>query len=103
MLKAKHFYRVEYKYPERYQDYSGYKGYILTFPQKDICITNTIIHSFAHVDVFGKYNENSSIFISHDWIFKKPSISDVFEILQAMRKNNSKLKYNFKTNEIICE
>ena len=103
ILKAKHFYRVEYKYQARYQDYSGYRGYILTFPKKDIYATNTIIESFAHIDVLGKYNENSSIYISNDWIFKKPSVSDVFKILQAMRKNKSKLKYNFKTNEIICE
>ena len=100
ILKAKHLYRVEFKYPERYGD--AYRGYVLTCPIKDTMPQDHMtLKSFVHIDVIGTYAENSSIYFGTDWEFKPALVSDIIEMTRAMKEHNSELRYNIKTN-IIC-
>ncbi len=99
ILKAKHLYRGELK-----ADLSlGYgKRYVLTFPLEDTHIdsrVNQTIGSFAQIDILGTYGEHSSIYFGDSFVFKEPTVSDVFEIIQEMRKRKN-YRYNLRTKEI---
>lgn len=99
ILRKGHLYRLDYAHKENYKDYGDYKGYVLTCPKEDVEWKGGRIHSFALVDVFGNYNENSSIYLSNDWLIKPLSVSDIIELIRTMRQHKSKLKYNFKDNK----
>jgi hypothetical protein len=104
ILKKGHLYRLDCVHKENYKDYGDYKGYVLTCPKEDVEWKGGHIHSFAHVDVVGTYNENSSIYFSNDdWFIKPPSVSDIIELIRTMRQHKSELKYNFKDNKIFYE
>ena len=103
ILRKGHLYRLDYTHKEDYKDYGDYKGYVLTCPKEDIEWKGARICSFVHIDVFGSYNENSSIGFSKDWLIKPPSVSDIIELIRTMRQHKSKLKYNFKDNKIFYE
>jgi len=98
ILKAKHLYRAELK-----SHINGKKRYVLTFPIEDIDVSNPMgyydIKSFAHIDILGFYNEHSSIGFGSSFTFKEPTISDVFEIVEQMRKRKN-YRYNLRTKEI---
>ena len=103
ILKARHLYKLVYGKQEYYKDIEGYRGYCLVSPVDDIVYDNISAHirSYAHIDVFGTFNTDSSIFFGEDWNVTKPSVNDAFEI--AHRTKNTKYRYNFKTNEIILK
>lgn len=103
ILKKGHLYRLDCAHKENYKNYVGYKGYVLTCPKEDIEWKGARICSFVHIDVFGSYNENSSIHFSKDWLIKPPSVSDIIELIRTMRQHKSELKYNFRENKVFYE
>ena len=110
ILKARHLYRGDYKYKDRYIGKDGvfgeYRGYVIICPIEDIDTDELDRHvvnvkSYVHIDVCNHFNEDSCIYLGYDWEFKNASVGDILEIIWNMKKyKNNGYRYNVKTNEI---
>ena len=98
-LKAKHIYRVDIV------NGRNTKNYCLIVPKNDFDTDNPpycngcTIECTVCIDVGNVFLTNTSIYFSFqgNCIFKKPSVSDIFEIADRMR---GMYRYDFKSGEI---
>jgi hypothetical protein len=95
ILKAKHLYRVNF--PEN--------KYVLICPRTDVDLDGferKTMRSVVSIDILKNYGELSGIYFGERNRFKfvQPSVSDVLELVNELKKHKSKFKYNLKTNMI---
>lgn len=103
-LLKDHLYRVSLK-----EDSPLYNSYprkcVLTVPSYDTEVGEYFNLSLNHsigIDIAGSYSECSSIYLtSNSFKFEKPTVSDVLEIMNRMKKENSLYRYDLRTNKII--
>lgn len=104
ILKPRHLYKAVLKRDgELYNSYK--RKYVLICPITEYKVDNFFkvdIASFVSIDIINHYSEGKSIYLTgQSFQFEKPSINDVFEIIQRMKKEGSKYRYSFKTSQII--
>lgn len=98
-LKAKHIYRVDIV------NGRNIKNYCLIVPKNDFdtdkppYYNGCAIDCTVCIDVVNAFLTNTSIYFSFqgNCIFKKPSVSDIFEMADRMR---GMYRYDFKSGEI---
>lgn len=99
-LKAKHIYRVDIVNGRNIKDYC------LIAPKNDFDTANPPncngyhIDCIVCIDIGNDFQTNTSIYFSFhgNCVFRKPSVSDIFELADRMR--DSMYRYDFKSGEI---
>ena len=104
ILKPRHLYKAVLKRDgELYNSHK--RKYVLICPITEYKVDNFFkgnIVSFVSIDIINHYSEETDIYLTgQTFQFEKPSIKDVFEIIQRMKKEGSKYRYSFKTSQII--
>ena len=77
---------------------------VLISPKEDFdtsSFSKTNMDSYVSIDIGGCFNEDVEIFLTSDsFVLENATVGDIFEMIQVMKENNSKYRYNFRTNKI---